>query len=271
MKILVAPMTVQITSKLSRTTRQPRPTNRPPCFSEIYIDCTDMSIYLVFSDASIYRYDPDSVDTGRAIIDALCHGLTFNQAFRLFGISGGVGAYERVASIPATATLRYQFPPYAGTDPGPCPTNIFDKAVWTNLILGTGASAYALTPATGTMLDTGTSTVTATVPLDSASVQNNFTLPYAGLGGTATVNWSITITGAVFFGQSGGVNILQGGTVILVHNFNTTGSFGGTDNPVIVAGGGGGQDLSGQVVCNVGVSNAGSPTIAVSMEMILIQ
>jgi hypothetical protein len=257
MKILVAPGTVQITSKLGRIQHPNRPTGRPPCFSQIWLDCTENSIYLVFSDGSIYHYDANSIDVGRALIRAFNHGVTFNSTYRLFGISGSIAPYERVASIPSTAVMDYAFPPYPGTDPGPCPSNVFDEMVWTNVVLGTGVTIVLLDPPTGNAQDNATSHVTGGVHLQNSITANDGALTYTGPGGVVQVDWQLDVSGAVPFGQSVGINLVQNSTVLTVHNFNVNGTFSGTDFPTLAPGVGADQTVTAQVVCNTQVSNIG--------------
>ena len=268
MKILTGPSTVQISGKLGRSTRGSRPTGRPACFANIWIDCTDGSIYLGFTEGQLYRYLPESVDTGRGIIDALNHGLTFNQVYRLFGVFGYIANYERVSSVPGTATLAYSNPPYPGTDPGPCPSNIFDNTLWTNLVLGTGAAAYTITPATGVMQDNADVDVTATTNTQPAQVSNIGTLTYTGPGGPAAVTWSIIISGWSTHAGGAGWTLLQGGSAIAGEAFTANGTFTGTDNPVLAAGVGANQSLQLELTVDVGAANLGTLQAEVSLTAV---
>jgi hypothetical protein len=75
---------------------------------------------LVFSDGSVYHYFASAANDVRVLTNALWHGVTFNAQFRRALNVGG--AYEKFpGTIPSSATLIYDYPPYAGTDPGDCP------------------------------------------------------------------------------------------------------------------------------------------------------
>lgn len=132
MKYLSAPGTVQSCTPLPRATKQPRSTGRPPCFYQIWLDCSAQNAYYVFSDGSIYRYGFPSANPARAIITATCLGQTFNCFYRRSYGGNPSGQFARVLTVPITASLAYQNPPYRGTDPGPCPLLNWDLLVWSN-------------------------------------------------------------------------------------------------------------------------------------------
>jgi len=147
MKALVAPGVVQITSTLARGRFAPLNPPRPPCFAELWRDCTNLDCYLVFANGQIYHYDTPSDQVAVALTVAVKHGLSFNSGFRRsFSIPGG---YEVVSSIPVTADLIYSFPPYPGTDPGPCTASLnFNELVWdsppdTDTPTGTGFNTFS--------------------------------------------------------------------------------------------------------------------------------
>jgi hypothetical protein len=147
MKALVAPGVVQISSSPARAKFAPLNPPRPPCFLQLWRDCTNLDAYLVFANGDIYHYDTPSDETAVALTVAVTHGLAFNQGLRRsFSVPGG---YEFVGSIPGTANLIYQFPPYPGTDPGPCIASLnFNDLIWdsppdTDTPTGTGFNTFS--------------------------------------------------------------------------------------------------------------------------------
>ena len=129
MKALVSPGRVQISSTLARGGSVNNRPGRPPCFVSLWRDCTNMDGYLLFSDGSLYHYDAPAMDVVVALTKALIHGQSFNFFYRRsLTVLGG---YEKFTGIiPGTAMLIYHYPPYPGTDPGPCSTGLFDALTW---------------------------------------------------------------------------------------------------------------------------------------------
>lgn len=225
-------------------------------------DCTTDILYLTFSDGTIYAYAGDSLKTASAIITSYNHGVTFNSLFRRAVNLRDAAGYEEVSVIPITARGLYTFPPYPGLQPPPCPMNIFDAALWVNTILGTGAVGPSITPPTGGVGSAGEVIVPGTMAGQAGSAQNNFTLTYTGPGGPGMVTWTFDVTNAVLAGQSVGYNLNQGGTVLLSRVQTGDGSFSGMDAFTLAPGVGANQTITGGVVCNVGVSNAGLPSLS---------
>ena len=119
MKQLVAPGVERVSSTLARSRVSGSAPGRAVCFVDIYRDCTNDDCYLQFSDGSLYHYIAPASAIAQSITVARWHGVTFNELFRRSLTVGG--GYERLSGgLPSTAALIYSFPPYAGTDPGPC-------------------------------------------------------------------------------------------------------------------------------------------------------
>jgi hypothetical protein len=146
-KTLVSPGVVGLVSAPARRRFADPTHSRPPCFAAIYRDCTDDSAYLVFANGVTYRYDPSAGDVSVDITTATTHGRYFDFFARR---QPGDAGYERwTGGIPGTAELIYSFPPYPGTDPGPCALGInFNDLVWdsppdTNVEIGTGTNTFS--------------------------------------------------------------------------------------------------------------------------------
>jgi hypothetical protein len=186
------------------------------------LDCSDLSIYLVFTEGQIYRYNPESIETGRALIAAANHGLTFNQLYRLFGVSGQMGAYERVTSIPGTAVLQYQNPPYPGTDPGPCAPSIFDSLLWTQSSDGPNPSVWTLNPPTGATGPAVSGSASGFSTTATSNLYNTGVLTFTGAAATyhASIDW--TVNNAPTDRAGWEVSIMQG--ITFVYEFATTGT-----------------------------------------------
>jgi hypothetical protein len=215
MKILVAPDTVQITATLGRSTAQPVKTNRPPCFNQIWLDCTDVSIYLVFTEGQIYRYDPDSIDAGRALIAAANHGVSFNQVYRLFGVSGQNGAYEKVLTIPGTAFLAYQNPPYPGTDPGPCTASTWSDTEWLGTQTWNAPPPFTSLPPDGTQTNAASITWTGWPVTIDTEMDETGNLVYTGAGEPSLAVGTMTLNGSISGETEVQLLITQAGAVLV--------------------------------------------------------
>lgn len=212
MKILVAPNTVQVTSTRGRSTALPVKTGRPACFYQIWLDCSDLSIYLVFTEGQIYRYDPDSIDVGRQLIAAANHGLSFNQLYRLFGVSGSMGAYERVTSVPGTAVIKYQNPPYPGADPGPCSITTWSDTEWIGTQTWTPPPPFTSNPPDGTHTNAASITWTAWPVSIDTEMDETGTLIYTGPGEASLAVGTMTLAGSIPGQSLVQLLITQGGT-----------------------------------------------------------
>ena len=225
MKILVAPDTVQITSVLARNQRTRLPTSRPPCFHQIWLDCTDLSIYLVFTSGEVYRYDPNSIDTGRAIIEAFTHGLTFNQSYRLFGVSGAVAPYEKVSSIPGTAVKQYENPPYPGTDPGPCVTTNWMDTEWLGTQTWVPPPSFTSSPPDGTHTNAASIGWTGWPVSIDTEMDETGNLIYTGPGEASLAVGTMTLAGSIPGESLVQLLITQSGTTLVNVTQSTDGTF----------------------------------------------
>jgi hypothetical protein len=101
---------------------------RPPCFLQVWRDCTNDTAYYVFADGQVYEYLAPASADARTILLNPFFGSTFNDAFRRSAtVDGG---YMVDATIPGTATQIYSYPPYPFTDPGPCSSTTL-SSYWT--------------------------------------------------------------------------------------------------------------------------------------------
>jgi hypothetical protein len=256
-----------VSSKLGRSTRGSRPTNRPPCFAQIWLDCSDLSIYLVFTEGQIYRYDPDSIDTGRALIEALNHGLTFNQVYRLFGVFGLTGAYERVSTIPGTAVMRYLNPPYPGSDPGPCVVNPFDNMVWIFTNNTPPPPTYVADP------DPSGTQNFASVKFTGPPVAGGFylhedgSMTYTGGGGNFISTVAMKITAGSPGQQFVQTFLTQGGTTLDNQFEDTNGTYNFTTPFTLAPGVGVNQTILAAVEAESGLPLSAGVMLEVSMTL----
>lgn len=224
MKALIAPGLVQISSTPGRRKYAPLSPPRPPCFLNLWRDCTNTDCYLQFANGAIYHYDSPSDETVVALTVAVRHGGTFNAGLRRsFSIPGGYEIFT--GSIPGTASLIYSYPPYPGVDPGPCPSGFpwalvwlppqifFDgdgtNPVWTETASGvTSFTSLAGGPASDSSVYAGDSSCDATQI-------------YTGPGGPAVA----TISGELInsTGDAGSFfRLFQDGTQLLQADFQTS-------------------------------------------------
>jgi hypothetical protein len=223
MKALTSPGVVQISSTPGRRKFRPLIPPRPPCFLALYRDCTNTDAYLQFADGQIWHYDSPSDEVVVALTTAVTHGASFNFSFRRsLTLPGG---YEKfTGSIPGTASLIYQYPPYPGSDPGPCPSGFpwaliwlppdifFDgdgtDPVWTETAAGlTSFTSLAGGPLSDSSVYAGDSSVSGT-------------MSYTGGGGPAVA----TVSGQLFnsVADAGSfVRVLHDGVTLVQADFQT--------------------------------------------------
>jgi hypothetical protein len=131
---------------------------RRPCFQKIWRDLAADEAWFQFTDQSIYHYTP----AGSAANACDCattdpHGTTFNHTTR---IPKGSPGYTKVLSVPGTATLVYEYPPY-DNPAGPCQpcyghnTDIAALS-WTNYLQVGGSASFTASGADITVNYTGT-------------------------------------------------------------------------------------------------------------------
>ena len=190
-----APGVFTRTNTPSRIQRQSGPTSRPPCFAQLWWDCTDGSVYLVFSDSSVYRY-PEFMTEIKAIMIAPTIGTTFNDVFRLGADPGSPNPFGKVTGgIPVTATQIYQFPPYRNPLPSPCFINPLPDLLWTTDLLPDPGAGDNGTPPDGS---TGASFMFNFNP-GLATVNCEFvrrgTVVYSGVSFSGTLDLTGTCTG----------------------------------------------------------------------------
>lgn len=85
------------------------------CFKQVHIECQTGSAYITFADETIYRY-PDGEGALRGVFFATQYGTRFNVQ-HVRRARNSPFPYEKVESVPGTALLIYNFPPYAAESP----------------------------------------------------------------------------------------------------------------------------------------------------------